>query len=109
MHTRRILCRCVLLAALGGLLLAGAAFADDRAVPSGAVAYRDQPALALRLWTRNPDVLEARTAVSAAAAELLRARTYPNPTLDAAWGTIPVGATNPKNLPDPIDQVPNYT
>jgi cobalt-zinc-cadmium efflux system outer membrane protein len=75
----------------------------------GAVDYRDEAGLVARLWTRNPDVLEARAAIATTAAELLRARTYPNPTLDAAWGTIPVGATTPKNLPEPLTNVPNYT
>jgi hypothetical protein len=85
------------------------AHADGPDPEATAVAYRDEPNLVTRLWAANPDVLEARAAVGAAAAELLRARSYPNPTLDAAWGTIPVGATTPKDLQDPLTNVPNYT
>ena len=90
-----------------------AARADDGA-GAGAllpppIDYRDEQTLVGQLWSNEAAVLEARAAVGTAAAELMRSRTYPNPTLDAAWGTIPVGATNPKNLSEPLTNVPNYT
>jgi cobalt-zinc-cadmium efflux system outer membrane protein len=91
------------------ILVPGSARAAAPDPDAAALDYRDETSLVTRLWAKNPDVLEARTAASAAAAELMRARTLPNPTLDAAWGTIPVGATNPKDLKDPLTNVPNYT
>jgi cobalt-zinc-cadmium efflux system outer membrane protein len=74
-----------------------------------AIDYRDEATLIARLWNKNADVLEARSAATAAAADLLRSRTYPNPTLDAGWNTIPVGNTTPPGLSDPLTNVPNYT
>lgn len=37
-----------------------------------------------------------------------QSRLWPNPTLDATWGTIPVGRTNPPDLKSPLANVPNY-
>jgi cobalt-zinc-cadmium efflux system outer membrane protein len=70
--------------------------------------YADEGKLADLLWTRSPEVLEARASAGIAASEVTRARTLPNPSIDFTWGTIPVGSTNPPDLQDPLDQVPNY-
>ena len=73
-----------------------------------AAEYGDESRLADLLWNQSPEVLEARTSAGVAASEVTRARKYPNPALDFTWGTVPVGRTNPPNLSDPIDHVPNY-
>jgi cobalt-zinc-cadmium efflux system outer membrane protein len=108
---RRSLCLVVALAVVMGsrILVPRSARADAPGADVGPPDYVDEAGLVARLWAHNPDVLEARAAIGATAADLLRARTYPNPTLDAAWGTIPIGSTTPKDFPDAIDHVPNYT
>jgi outer membrane protein, heavy metal efflux system len=70
--------------------------------------YASEPQLAQRLWSHSREVIDARQAVGQAAAEVTRARKYPNPTLDFSWGTIPVGPSNPPDLHDPIGNIPNY-
>jgi len=70
--------------------------------------YADEAKLAALLWDRSPDVLDARTSAGIAASEVTRARAYPNPALDFTWGTIPVGRTNPPDLSDRLNNVPNY-
>ena len=60
------------------------------------------------LWERSPDLATARAKVSAARADLERARALPNPGLDVSWNTIPVGQTNPTGLDRPLAHVPNY-
>jgi cobalt-zinc-cadmium efflux system outer membrane protein len=67
----------------------------------------DVPALAQRVWSASPDLQQARAKVAAARADAARARFLPNPTLDLSVSTIPVGPTNPPNLPDPLLNVPN--
>src|SRR5581483_12081788 len=89
----------------------GAAPAPEPATPAVLTPadYADDGALVRLVWQHEPSVLEARAAAERAASEVVRARTYPNPTLDFTWGTIPVGPTNPPDLADPITNVPNYT
>ena len=70
--------------------------------------YGDETKLATTLWEQAPEVIDARAAADTAASELRRARTLPNPQLDFTWGTIPIGATNPPDLRDPLGNVPNY-
>src|SRR6266478_1226543 len=92
------------------LVLPLAAWAEPTSPPTlTASDYSDEAKLADLLWNASPDVVEARTAAGIAASEVTRARTYPNPTLDFTWGTIPVGRTNPRGLDDPLSRVPNYT
>lgn len=85
---------------------AGASGADGSLTPS---AYDDEPRLAALLWTHSPDVLEARQRTQLAASEEIRANLYPNPQLDLAWNTIPIGRTTPPDLEDPVGNVPSYT
>jgi cobalt-zinc-cadmium efflux system outer membrane protein len=59
--------------------------------------------------TRSPGVQEAALEADLAAAEVTKSKLLPNPTLDAGWGTIPIGQTNPANLPSPLTQIPNYS
>jgi cobalt-zinc-cadmium efflux system outer membrane protein len=71
--------------------------------------YQDESRLAAAIWERSPEVIDARADSAVAASEETRSHLLPNPQLDLAWGTIPVGPTNPTNLNDPIGNVPNYT
>ncbi len=71
--------------------------------------YGDELALAQLLWERAAEVLQARTALEQGRSALLRARTYPNPSLEGAWSAVPIGKTNPPGLSDRLDRVPNYS
>src|SRR6266404_9694867 len=71
--------------------------------------YGDETKLAAAVWEQSPEVIEARAGVGTAASELRKTRTLPNPQLDFTWGTIPIGATNPRDLHDPLGNVPNYS
>ncbi|MBI3786337.1 MAG: TolC family protein [Deltaproteobacteria bacterium] len=81
----------------------------DSSVPTSDLQYNNEAQLVERLWKQSPEVLEARAALDAARSDLQRAQTLPNPNLDFAWGTIPVGRTNPPQLKDPLSNVPSYT
>lgn len=63
-------------------------------------------ALVLR---RLPRLQESLLAADLARAESRQATLLPNPELDLAWGTVPLGASNPRDLPAPLANVPNYT
>lgn len=76
-------------------------------VPS--IPYNDDQALAELLWERAVDVVQARAALEQGRSALVRASTYPNPSLEGAWSTIPLGRTNPPGLSDRLDRVPNYS
>lgn len=80
----------------------------DPALPLTPSEYADEARLVELLWNRSPEVLDARTSAGLAASEVTRAHKYPNPSIDFTWGTIPVGSTNPSDLHDPLDRVPNY-
>jgi cobalt-zinc-cadmium efflux system outer membrane protein len=71
--------------------------------------YADDTRLAAAVWERSPDVIDARQESMVAASEETKAHLLPNPQLDVEWGTIPVGPSNPRDLTDPIGNVPNYT
>lgn len=57
----------------------------------------------------QPDLETARREVDVAKAQQKQTRLFNNPTVDAAWGTIPIGETAPPNLRQPFQHVPNYT
>jgi outer membrane protein, heavy metal efflux system len=79
------------------------------AAPALALAdYDDETKLAALLWEHSPEVIEAREQVGVAGSEVTRSHLYHNPQLDLGWNTIPIGATNPSDLHDPIGNVPNY-
>ena len=67
----------------------------------------DVGALVQRVWSANAELQAARVKVATARAEAARAGFLPNPTLDLAVNTIPVGPLNPPNLADPLLNVPN--
>ncbi|MFO0729167.1 MAG: TolC family protein [Myxococcota bacterium] len=62
-------------------------------------------------------IVEARSTTLRAAqgdadladAALRQTEIFQNPSLDATWGTIPLGDTNPANLAEPFLNVPNYS
>lgn len=78
------------------------------AEPLGPPDYADETRLAQWLWTHSLEVVEARMQGRIAAAEVVRATLLPNPAVDFAINTLPVGATNPRTLRDPLLNVPNY-
>jgi cobalt-zinc-cadmium efflux system outer membrane protein len=63
--------------------------------------------LALLLWRQAPSLQTWRSRLAAAEADAQRAHLLPNPDLDLAAGTLPVGSTNPPGLSDPWLNVPN--
>lgn len=58
---------------------------------------------------RSPALQSELLAADIARADAHQARLLGNPVLDATWGTIPVGKTNPANLDSPLTNVPNYS
>jgi outer membrane protein, heavy metal efflux system len=82
---------------------------------SGAAAagFRPHPQLRLQDLERvamdgDPELEAAQLQVDLARAQVRQSRMRPNPTLDLEYGTIPLGRTNPPNLPRPFANVPNY-
>lgn len=71
--------------------------------------YSQEQRIVDLLWERSADIATARAGIGSAHASLVRAHLVPNPQLDAQWGTIPVGRTNPSGLHSPLRNVPNYT
>jgi len=55
-----------------------------------------------------PELRSAERETRIRDAARLQSQLLPNPTLDATWGTIPIGRTNPPNLSAPLANVPNY-
>jgi cobalt-zinc-cadmium efflux system outer membrane protein len=48
-------------------------------------------------------------AADLARADARQARLLNNPVVDATWGTIPIGETNPSNLRSPLTDIPSYS
>ncbi len=65
-------------------------------------------ALAPLVRDGSPEVRAAETDVDIAIAGERQSEQLGNPSLDLSWGTIPVGATNPRDLPSPLSAIPNY-
>ncbi len=61
------------------------------------------------LWERAPALAADRAVLGAARADVERSHLLPNPTLDAAWSTIPIGQTTPPNYADRMSRIPNYS
>lgn len=93
----------------------GIAHADDATSASPSkptfrpTADLDLPTLQGLVRSHAPGIEAARLDVDLAAAAVKKSELFPNPTLDAAWGTIPIGTTNPPNLSAPFAQIPNYS
>lgn len=58
---------------------------------------------------RSPSLQAEHLAVEVSRAEARQSRLFDNPVLDAAVGTIPLGEPNPKDLPEPLRNIPNYS
>lgn len=84
------------------------ALPDSRAqasfVPSDAFGFDDL----VKAVSRSPEVAAADREVRIREAAVDQSRLWPNPVLDATWGTIPIGRTNPPGIRHPLQSVPNY-
>jgi cobalt-zinc-cadmium efflux system outer membrane protein len=94
-------------------VVGAAARADEPASTPGPV-YVPRPehdiaTLAALVRRRAPALQQDLLAADLARADARQARLLGNPSLDATWGTIPVGETNPKGLSAPLANVPNYS
>lgn len=58
---------------------------------------------------RSPGLQVDLLAADLARADARQARLLGNPLLDATWGTIPIGETNPPNLGSPLTSIPSYS
>jgi cobalt-zinc-cadmium efflux system outer membrane protein len=78
------------------------------AAPPADLSAFDETRLAQEIWAHGPDVIAARPDVFEA--ETARRHSYmlPNPSLSAAWGTIPLGRRTGDPEPEFAD-VPNYS
>jgi cobalt-zinc-cadmium efflux system outer membrane protein len=66
----------------------------------------DERALAAELWSHSPDLILSRQGLIEAEAVRDHSYVLPNPSLAAAWGTIPIGRRNPPGAS--FGEVPNY-
>ena len=69
----------------------------------------DLPSLVKIVLDRSPGIQEDLLRLEVAHYEAAQSRLWENPALDATWGTIPLGETNPSDLPRPYARVPNYS
>jgi cobalt-zinc-cadmium efflux system outer membrane protein len=99
----RLLQTLLLLSSLGSL-----AFAQDVPARLDLSHSPGDDVIAQLLWARSPDLVAARAKMATAQSDVVRSGLWPNPSLDASWNTIPVGRTNPPNLSDSLNRVPNY-
>lgn len=75
-------------------------------VPSAAL---DLAALAKIVVARSPSLQDDLLRLDLARSDVAQSRLWENPAADATWGTIPIGETNPKDLAQPLANVPNYS
>ncbi|HSO37865.1 MAG TPA: TolC family protein [Labilithrix sp.] len=100
--------------AVGASLAVSAAPARaDEATPAAA-AYAPRPehdltTLLELVRRRSPGLQGDLLAADLARADARQARLLGNPVLDATWGTIPVGETNPEGLRSPLTNIPSYS
>jgi outer membrane protein, heavy metal efflux system len=59
--------------------------------------------------TRSVAVRSDTLAAETAKTDIKQAGLLPNPMVDATWGTLPIGDTNPAGLAQPWLNVPNYS
>jgi outer membrane protein, heavy metal efflux system len=94
----------VVLAGFGCLLGLGNAEAAEPFRPDGQFGF-DRLVAEVQV---APDLRAAKREVAIRDAARQQARLWPNPSVDATWGTIPIGRTNPRNLDSPLARIPNY-
>lgn len=80
----------------------------DEAPAFTPTAAMDLSALEELVSRRAPSLEQAALDVDLARADVRQSRLLLNPSLDASWGTIPVGETNPPGLRSPMANIPNY-
>jgi cobalt-zinc-cadmium efflux system outer membrane protein len=106
------LLRCALGAAAfaltGAISLAARADTDSDA-PYVARPEHDLSTLMELVRRRSPGLQVDLLAADVARADARQARLLGNPVLDATWGTIPIGETNPPNLSSPLTSIPSYS
>jgi outer membrane protein, heavy metal efflux system len=68
----------------------------------------DLTAIMRLIVARSPALQGAQLDVDLASAERLQSTLWDNPAADFAWGTVPVGETNPAGLDSPYANIPNY-
>jgi len=56
----------------------------------------------------DPELAAGRRSVALSDADARQARLLGNPSVEAAWSTIPLGRTTPRDLDRPLANVPNY-
>jgi len=86
--------------------------ADDAAASTATYAPRPEDDLGTLLELvrrRSPGLQADLLAVDVARADARQARLLGNPVVDATWGTIPIGETNPPNLRSPLTDIPSYS
>lgn len=91
---------------IGSLPAAAATAQEGPFTPS---AELDLAALIQVVRDRSPLLQQDHLAVEVSRAEARQSRLIDNPVLDAAVGTIPIGAPNPPDLPQPLKNIPNYS
>jgi cobalt-zinc-cadmium efflux system outer membrane protein len=84
------------------------AWAEEKAPEFVPDARQDLGALTQQVARRSASLQGELLAVDLARTEAQQSRLLGNPTLDATWGTIPIGPSNPRDLPSPLLNVPNY-
>src|SRR4051812_35633919 len=72
-------------------------------------ADQDLGALTQLVRKHAPALQSDLLATDVARADARQAHLLLNPVLDATWGTIPIGETNPANLSTPLTNVPSYS
>lgn len=82
--------------------------ADEPAAFSASAAT-DLGRLSSLVAARSADLRGERLGVDLARADARQARRLGNPTLDAAWATVPLGETNPSGLETPLSNIPSYS
>ena len=101
-------------AVAGGLFGVGMALAPASARAEDApVAYAPRPehdltTLLSLVRQRTPGLQTDLLAADLARADARQASLLGNPVLDATWGTIPLGETNPAGLRSPLTNIPSY-
>ncbi len=68
----------------------------------------DLAALSRAVRDHSPALQQDHLAVDLSQSDARQSRLIDNPVLDAAVGTIPLGTANPSDLPNPLQNIPNY-
>jgi cobalt-zinc-cadmium efflux system outer membrane protein len=100
---------CFIFVSLVAHSLTSYAQADERDVGYQPRADQDLGALVDLVRARAPGLQADLLATDVARADARQARLLLNPVVDATWGTIPIGETNPANLSAPLANVPSYS